>query len=191
MKYIKKLIGERIYLSPMGASDEEIEKFTEWMNDFEITDYTARTSQITTYISEKEWLLNTAKDNKNINFNIVELKTDKLIGTISLLKLNHVNRNAELGIFIGDAKFRGNGYGEESINLILDYGFNYLNLHSIFLDVFSINERAHKCYLKCGFKDARYFRDSIFINGKYYDRLGMDILENEFNGNYIKNKNIK
>ena len=38
MKYYKKLVGERIYLSPKGISDEEIYKFTEWMNDFEITD---------------------------------------------------------------------------------------------------------------------------------------------------------
>ena len=33
--------------------------------------------------------------------------------------------------------------------------------------------------------------EAIFLNGKYYDRLYMDILENEFDGDYIKNKNIK
>ena len=33
MKYFKKLIGERIYLSPKGTSEEEIQKFTEWLND--------------------------------------------------------------------------------------------------------------------------------------------------------------
>ena len=54
MQYFKKLVGERIYLSPKGISDEEIYKFTEWMNDFEITDYTGCTSKITTLVSEKE-----------------------------------------------------------------------------------------------------------------------------------------
>ena len=39
MKYFKKLIGERIYLSPRNSENEEIEKFTEWLNDFETTDY--------------------------------------------------------------------------------------------------------------------------------------------------------
>ena len=34
MQNVKKLIGDRIYLSPKGVSDEEITKFTEWMNDF-------------------------------------------------------------------------------------------------------------------------------------------------------------
>ena len=28
MKYFKKLVGKRIYLSPKGSSEEEIEKFT-------------------------------------------------------------------------------------------------------------------------------------------------------------------
>ena len=44
MKYFKKLIGDRIYLPPKGISEEEIEKFTEWMNDFQVTDYIGRTS---------------------------------------------------------------------------------------------------------------------------------------------------
>lgn len=61
MKYYKKLVGERIYLAPKGASEEEIERFTEWMNDFQVTDYTGRTSQITTYASEKEYLENAEK----------------------------------------------------------------------------------------------------------------------------------
>ena len=42
MQYFKKLVGDRIYLSPKGTSDEEVEKFTEWMNDFQVTDYTGR-----------------------------------------------------------------------------------------------------------------------------------------------------
>lgn len=49
MSYYKKLIGDRIYLSPKSVSDESISKFTQWMNDFEITDYTGRSGQITTF----------------------------------------------------------------------------------------------------------------------------------------------
>ena len=47
MKYFKKLIGERIYLSPQN--NEEIEKFTEWLNDFETTDYIGRSAYITSW----------------------------------------------------------------------------------------------------------------------------------------------
>ena len=191
MQYFKKLVGDRIYLSPKGASDVEIEKFTEWLNDFQVTDYTDKSREIVTLLSEKEWLEKAAKDDENRIFDIVDLNNDKLIGTVGLEKFNWIHRSAVLGIFIGDEDYRNSGYGAEAINLILEYGFKYLNLHSIRLNVLSINERAHKCYLKCGFKDTGKNREAIFINGKYYDELHMDILENEFNGDCIKNKNIK
>lgn len=191
MKYFKKLVGDRIYLAPKGASDEEVEKFTKWMNDFQVTDYIGRSAQMITLNEEKEWLENFNKNNKNRNFNIIELNKDKLIGTISLENLNWTDRSATLGIFIGDKDYRNSGYGTEAIKLLLEYGFRYLNLHSIRLDLLNINERAHKCYLKCGFKDTGKSREAIFLNGKYYDKLHMDILGNEFDGDYIRNKNIK
>lgn len=191
MKYFKKLVGDRIYLSPKGSSEEEIQKFTEWMNDFQVTDYTGRTSQITTYAGEKEYLESSEKNTENRTFNIVNLEDDKLVGTVGLEHINWVERSAVLGIFIGDDDFRSNGYGTEAIRLLLEYGFKYLNLHSIRLDLLSVNERAHKCYLKCGFKDSGKSREEIFLNGKYYDKLHMDILENEFEGDYIRNKNVK
>lgn len=191
MQYFRKIVGDRIYLSPRGASDEEIEKFTEWMNDFQVTDYINKSEQIMTVIGEKEWLENTARKNENKNFNIIDLNSNKLIGTIGLEKFNWTSRNAVLGIFIGDKNYRNNGYGTEAIKLLLEFGFKYLNLHSIRLSLLSVNERAHKCYLKCGFKDAGKSREEIFLNGKYYDKLYMDILEGEFEGDYIRNKNVK
>lgn len=191
MESFKKLVGDRIYLSPKGVSEEEIQKFTEWMNDFNVTDYTGRSGQITTLVGEKEWLENSVRNTENRNFNIVELNSDKLIGTIGLENIDWIQRSAVLGIFIGDANFRNNGYGTEAIKLLLEYGFKYVNLHSIRLDLLEVNERAHRCYLKCGFKDTGRSREEIFLNGKYYDKLHMDILENEFNGDYIRNKNVK
>lgn len=191
MKYYKKLVGDRIYLAPSGSSEEEIDKFTEWLNDFQVTDYTGRTSIITTYGAEKEYLENKEKSTNSRAFNIISLDNDKLIGTISLEKINWISRSALLGVFIGDEEYRNNGYGTEAINLILEFGFRYLNLHSIKLDLLSVNERAHKCYLKCGFKDTGASREDIFLNGKYYDTLHMDILDNEFKGDYIRNKNVQ
>ena len=191
MQYFKKLVGDRIFLSPVGTSNEEVEKFTEWMNDFQVTDYIGRSGNITTIIGERDWLENSSKNTESRIFDIIELKDNKLIGVISLENFNWIERSAVLGVFIGDRNFRNNGYGPEAINLLLEYGFEYLNLHSIRLELLSINERAHKCYLKCGFKDTGCNREQVFFNGKYYDKLHMDILENEFTGDFIRNKNIK
>lgn len=187
MKYFKKLLGDRIYLSP--RSIEDAEKFTEWMNDFEVTDYTGRSGAIMSLEGERKYLQENS--NPEATFSIITLNEDKLIGTVGLERVDHMNRTATLGIFIGDKEYLSKGYGTEAIRLLLDYGFNYMNLHSIKLHLMSFNERALKCYKKCGFKETGRIRENRFINGKYYDTIAMDILENEFSEGYIRNKNIK
>ena len=188
MKYFKKLVGENIYLSPLNVEDAEI--FTEWLNDFEITDYIGRSGEITTLESEKVYL------NKFLNtdarFCIVTLEENKMIGTISLEQINTISRRATLGIFIGNKEYRNKGYGSEAIELILDYGFNYMNLNNIYLQLIECNDRAKRCYEKCGFKEFGRRRKCEYVNGKYYDRICMDILADEYlDRNYIKNKNVK
>lgn len=186
MKYFKKLLGDRIYLSPRNSGDYEI--FTEWLNDFETTDYLGRSANILTIEAEKEYL--EKNNNSQATFAIVTLSEDKLIGTVSLELINSINRCATLGIFIGDKDYRSQGYGTEAIKMILEYGFSYLNLNNIKLDLMSFNERALKCYKKCGFKEYGRRRNCKFVDGKYYDTIEMDILASEFKENCIRNKNI-
>ena len=113
-----------------------------------------------------------------------------MIGSVSLEKIDWKDRNATLGIMIGEEEYRSKGYGTEAIRLILEYGFKYLNLQNIKLDLMEFNERALKCYQKCGFKEYGRRRKCKYINGKYYDTISMDILAEEFEGDYIRNKNI-
>ena len=190
MKLFKKLIGENVYLSPPTADEEIIEKFTKWLNDFKITDYIGRSSAIMTIEGEKKWFENNPTDTDQIFF-IVRAEDDKVIGSIGLHRIDYISRTATFGIFIGEESGKNKGYGTESLRLILDYGFNYLNLNSIKLDVMEFNDRAIACYKKCGFKEYGRRRKCYFLNGKYYDKIEMDILAEEFDGDYIKNKNIK
>lgn len=186
MKYFKKVVGKRIYLSPRSPEDTEI--FTKWLNDFEVTDYISKSPKIITFEGEKEFLGRQSRN--SYDFSIVNLKDDNIIGTISLENINNISRAAELGIFIGEKDYLSKGYGAEAIMLVLDYGFNYLNLNSIRLQVLEFNQRAMKCYNKCGFIENGRIRKIEYLNGKYYDAILMDILREEFNGEYIMNKNI-
>ena len=187
MKYYKKLVGDRIYLSPRNTEDYEI--FAEWLNDPQVADYIGRSGQIMTNEGEKEFL--EKNNNPEATFSIIDINTDKIIGSVGIEYINHLNRSGTLGIFIGDENYRNNGYGTEAIRLVLEYGFKYLNLKNINLDLVSANERAYRCYQKCGFKEYGRRRKCYFINGKYYDKISMDILDEEFEGDYIRNKNIK
>ncbi len=187
MKYFKKLLGENIYLSPLNVEDAE--KFAEWFSDFRVTDGLEKSGQIMTIEKEKEWIENTAK-NGDFFFSIVKLENDELIGNCGLHDISCLNRIGTVGIFIGEEENRSHGYGAEALHLLVDYGFRYLNLNNIMLTVKLFNERAIHCYEKVGFQEFGRRRKSYFLNGKYYDDVYMDILAEEFDGNYIKNKNI-
>ena len=188
MKYFTKLIGENIYLSPLNIEDAE--KYTEWFNDFQVTDGVGRSGQIMTVEAEKAWIEEASKKKDEFYFSIVKMETDELIGNCGLHEISCQNRIGTVGIFIGDEENRNHGYGTEALKLLLDYGFHYLNLNNIMLGVKSFNERAIRCYQKVGFKEFGRRRQSYFLNGKYYDDVHMDILAEEFTESYIKNKNV-
>ncbi len=187
MRYFKKIVGQNVYLSPMNI--EDYEEYTKWLNDFRVTDCTGASTKITTLESEKLWLENNVKEPK-YQFAIIDLKTDKLLGNCGFNDVSHIRRCATLGIFLGDEESRNKGIGTETLKLLLDYGFNYLNLNNIMLHVFSFNERAISVYKKVGFKEFGRRREAYFLNGKYYDVVHMDMLSKDFEGSYIKNKYI-
>lgn len=185
MKYFKKLEGDRIYLSPRNSDD--VEKFTEWLNDFQVTDYTQRSANVMTLQAESEYLNNSKEEYAMV---IVTKDEDKMIGTVSIEQINFINRTGTLGIFIGDKDYRDRGYGTEAIKLILEYAFQYINLNNVMLTVMSYNDRAKRCYEKCGFKEFGRRHQSVYMDGKYYDTIYMEVLKENFECNNIRNKNI-
>ena len=177
MKYFKKIVGERLYLSPINTEDNLL--FCKWLNDNSTSDGLNKTKDIVTIENEMDYLTDVTKNGK-YQFAIVDMETDTLIGTCGFNQIDHINQNSEVGIFIGEESKRSQGYGGETLNLLLDYGFNTLNLHNIRLGVYSFNERALACYKKAGFKEIGRIREVRYFNGKRYDLILLDILKDEF-----------
>ena len=94
------------------------------------------------------------------------------VGVIGLLQIDKFNSKAEYYITIGETSFKGKGIATKATKAILDYGFNTLNLHKIYLNVDSDNDIAKKLYKKCGFKQEGFFADDLFSGrkSKYIDR---------------------
>ena len=113
MKYFKKIVGERLYLSPMNPEDAET--YVKWLSDRAVTDNLGMTSSIINLQGEKEYL--ESKKENSYDFSIV-LNDDTVIGNIGLMRADLVSRKATLGIFIGDEENRSKGYGTEAIKLL-------------------------------------------------------------------------
>ena len=101
-------------------------------------------------------------------------------GQIDLHQIDYRNSHATLGIVIGKKNYLGKGYGQEAIELLQKFVFHTLNLHRLELDVYEYNERAYKCYLKCGFVEEGRLRQKLFRDGRYWDVIKMSILKAEY-----------
>ena len=183
MPYFKKLVGSKCYLSPCQMEDAE--KWVEWFNNPEVS-LLLGDEAYRPYSLEKarEDLAGIIRDQSHI-FTIVTLDGDQPIGRGLLFAIDHIDRRAMLGIAIGEKEYWGQGYGTEATRLLVDYGFNLLNLNNIMLGVFAFNQRAIAFYKKVGFKEIGWRRQARIIGGQKYDVLLMDILAEEFQGSYF------
>jgi len=115
-----------------------------------------------------------------MNLVIETIDEGKPIGTIQLYDFNEIDQSCKLGIRIGDRDYWGKSYGEDAIKTLLKYAFYELDIFRVSLKLYEYNERASKCYLKCGFKYEGRTRKSAFIDGTFYDEILMGALKSEF-----------
>lgn len=180
--YLKKLVGDQCYLAPLQIEDAP--QYAEWINDLETSVGLTLSDCLLTVEKEKELL--THLQSEPYNFAIVEKRTDILLGSAGLIDIDYINRRAGIGIFIGNKKYLGKGIGSEAMQLLLDFAFNILNLHSIYLKVFEFNKIARNCYKKIGFREVGRLRDAKWICGRAYDEIYMDILAGEFSASRVE-----
>ena len=183
----KKVVlkGKKVILRPLSSKDAP--RFCQWLADPEVTKFLSIYDQPPpTLKEEREWLEKSARDKDHFRFSIDTIE-GKHIGTVSLNRIDKIHQRATYGIFIGDKKYWGQGYGTEACRLIVDYGFKKLKLHRIHLTCIAYNTRGQKSYEKIGFRVEGRLRDQIFRDGYFHDEIHMGLLRDE----YFKNSKLK
>lgn len=176
------IYGERVRLRADERGD--LPFFVHWLNDPEVSAGLLVNFPLS-LDEEEQWYENMLKRPKELRPFAIETRqgdTWKLIGNCGYDEIDWRARNGEIGIFIGDKAYWNSGYGTEVMGLLVRHGFETLNLHRVFLRVFSSNPRAIRCYEKAGFVHEGCKRQSEFKNGEYVDELFMSILLSEWKG---------
>ncbi|WP_291401640.1 GNAT family protein [Daejeonella sp.] len=139
-----------IYLRELYLSDAKIS--FNWRNNPIIWKYTGfKPDKIITEKIELEWLRNALKKPNDHRFAICLKKNSQYIGNVQLTNVQ--SNTAEFHLFIGDPSFWGMGIGKQATSLMLNFGFTYLELHSINLEVHKENYAAKALYKKIGFSE--------------------------------------
>ncbi|PJF44099.1 MAG: N-acetyltransferase [Phototrophicales bacterium] len=178
----KLLRGNLVYLTANTIDDAE--QIAKWFNDLDVSYWSNYHIRLVN-TEQKQQRLKQFWENKNFSFAIRTIAEDRYIGIASLDAPDWRNRKTMLGVTIGDKRYWGQGYGSDTVQIMLRYAFLELNLHRVHLGVFSYNTRAIRAYEKIGFVHEGARREALFRDGQYHDMLIMSILRHEWEARYI------
>jgi RimJ/RimL family protein N-acetyltransferase len=172
------LVGERVQLRGLERAD--LPTVVRWMNDPATRSLIARSSPLS-MAEEERWFDALLKSTTDVVF-VIETREPtpenrpRLIGTCGMHKIDWKNRNCAVGIVIGGASDRGQGYGTDAMACLVRHAFGDLGLYRVELEVFPDNPAAIKSYERCGFVVEGTRRSSIFKEGSFKDLVLMSVL---------------
>lgn len=174
------IYGKRIRLA--AVEREDLPTFVAWLNDPEVREGLAMYLPMS-MAQEERWfekMLERSPDSQPLKIQAQTGDTWQLIGNMGLFDFDHHARSAEIGIMIGEKQYWNQGYGTEAVTLLLQHGFETLNLNRLMLRVYEDNPRAIRCYEKAGLSHEGRLRQARFHSGNYQDVLIMGILKSEW-----------
>ncbi len=175
--------GERIRLR--AAERADIPMFVRWFSDPEVTEYLL--TNIPFGLAEEEiWFEAMIRGPKEEHVLVIEARMEGVesgwtpVGNTSFMDLDATNRSTEIGIVLGEKEFWNRGFGTDAMKTMLRHGFENLNLHRIWLRVFTPNLRAIRAYEKAGYVLEGTYREAQFLHGRYIDVNVMSVLKHEW-----------
>lgn len=112
---------------------------------------------------------------KQLRLMITLKETQEVVGTIDIYDFDFHNNRAGVGILI-DEKYRNQGYAQQSLLLIDEYGFDFLYLKQLYayiavdnMNSISLFEKAG--YEQCGFLNQWTREDSAYKDAYIYQLI--------------------
>lgn len=122
------------------------------------------------------------KKKTDYELGIQSKKTGEIIGMISLMHIDNRHRSAEVGYWLGNQYWR-RGITKEALTLILDFGFNNLELVRIYAKVLHPNLPSIRLLQSAGFRYEDRIRKSVFREGSWFDELIFALVDEDFREN--------
>ncbi|WP_310556584.1 GNAT family N-acetyltransferase [Flavobacterium sp.] len=106
--------------------------------------------------------------NEGINWAVTLKGYNKLIGIVGHYRIKWEHFRSEIGYMILP-EYQGKGIVTEVINLLIDYGFNQMKMHSLEGIIDPKNLASARVLEKNGFIKEAHFIENEFFNGKFLD----------------------
>lgn len=161
------------------AAFSDYEHFCEWENDAEMTRYFALDSD-RTYEDVVTEGFRLKYDDSVMDMTITERKSGEPLGRVIISRIDMHYKSLDITkIYVGSG-MRGKGIGRETLEGLLKYFFESMDMERVTLDYFTGNMRAAALYRSLGFVDEGVARNACSKDGVYYDLNLMSILSSEY-----------
>jgi len=115
-----------------------------------------------------------------VTFQLIERKSNAVIGACGFHNWYADHRRAELGYHLDKDEFKQQGFMKEAIAFVLQYGFGEMDLHRVEALVSPNNEPSLKLVKHFGFQEEGLLKEHYFINDKFEDSLIFGLLQKNF-----------
>ncbi|MCW5729823.1 MAG: GNAT family N-acetyltransferase [Alphaproteobacteria bacterium] len=173
------LKGEHVGLR--GIEPQDLAQLLEWRNRPEYRRHFREFRELTSEHQAKWYRDVVLADPRVQMFSIVELSGGRLLGACGLCYIDWPNRNADFSIYIGaDGLYIDEKFATDAGRVLLRYGFDELNLHRVWSEIYDFDSRKMGLFDRLGFRlDGRH-RQTHWAEGKWHDSLFYGILSGEF-----------
>ncbi|MFZ2493849.1 MAG: GNAT family protein [Thermoanaerobaculia bacterium] len=171
------ITGEHVILRAFEREDAE--RCYRWMNDPNIV-RTLKGRYPIAFQTEVEWLERAMQPGSAERHFAIERKEDRVhIGNASIHDIDWVSRAGWFGLFIGEPSAWNRGFGTDSIQTLVRFAFDEMNLRKLRINVFEYNDRAKHVLLAKGFREeGRLVRD-FYREGSYHDIVILSVFRDD------------
>lgn len=113
-------------------------------------------------------------------FSIVKLESEDILGACGLCYIDWVNQCADFSIYIGKGGlYIDDEYAIDAAQLMIAYGFDELNLHRLWAEIYDIDEKKKKMFKQLGFVHEATHKETHWTDGKWVDSWYYRLLKEE------------
>ncbi len=166
-----------------ALSYEDLTKIKEWRNSQ--IDVLRQWKPLTDQ-NQEEWFHRISKDESQAVFaikNVIDGK-EELIGYCALVRIDTINRRAELSFLVDPSRAQDKALYERdmrcSLALLCAYGFDQIGLHKIFTETFEFRKEHMLILEGFGFRREGSMRDHQWKKGRFWDSTLHSMLEQEW-----------
>jgi RimJ/RimL family protein N-acetyltransferase len=172
------LTGKSIILRALEK--EDLATLRDWRNSSHVRKST-REYKLLNMINQKNWFESIHQLNppREIMFGILN-KRKSLIGVTGLTYIDWKNRHSEISIYLSMKNWQSKPEAKEVINLIMEYGFEELNLHRLYVEIYELMNENLKLFSKMKFVKEGQLREKIWRQNKWWDTIIYSKLAQEY-----------